>query len=67
MLAMRFIRISRTLGFALLTANIPFLAWGAQTYPTHPIRLVVPLAAGGANGIIGTEMVRVAKIPGSAH
>lgn len=52
--AMRFNRISRTLGFALLIANLPLLAGNAhaQTYPTRPIRLIVPIAADDTTDVI---------------
>lgn len=48
-------RVSRFLGAAVLTCILVSLSW-AQAWPTKPIRLIIPAAAGGSTDVTGRSM-----------
>jgi tripartite-type tricarboxylate transporter receptor subunit TctC len=44
---------SLTLLAAMMTAGLPFAAALAQDWPTRPVTMVVPFAAGGGADLLG--------------
>jgi len=46
-------RISRQVGFVALALGLAWGAGAAEPFPTHPMRIIVPFAAGGAVDVLG--------------